>query len=41
VPGSLRLLAARAAHQMRNFQDRDRWLERADTQATESRPHGW
>jgi len=25
------LLAARAAHQMRNFDDRDRWLERAES----------
>ena len=31
VPGLAALLAARAAHQMRNFEGRDRWLERADT----------
>jgi len=30
VPGLAALLAARAAHQMRNFEGRDRWLERAD-----------
>jgi HemY protein len=29
-PGVAALLAARAAHQMRNFDKRDRWLERAD-----------
>lgn len=29
-PGLAALLAARAAHQMRDFQRRDRWLERAD-----------
>jgi HemY protein len=30
VPGLAALLAARAAHQMRDFQRRDHWLERAD-----------
>jgi HemY protein len=30
VPGVAALLAARAAHQMRDFERRDRWLERAD-----------
>src|SRR5438105_15900387 len=35
VPGLAALLAARASHQMRNFQDRDRWLERADTAGDE------
>ena len=30
VPGIAALLAARAAHQMRDFERRDRWLERAD-----------
>jgi len=35
VPGLAALLAARAAHQMRNFADRDRWLERADTAGDE------
>jgi HemY protein len=30
VPGLAALLAARAAHQMRDFERRDRWLERAD-----------
>jgi HemY protein len=30
MPGLAALLAARAAHQMRNFEARDRWLERAD-----------
>ncbi|MDQ5850404.1 MAG: heme biosynthesis protein HemY, partial [Pseudomonadota bacterium] len=30
VPGVAALLAARAAHQMRDFDRRDRWLERAD-----------
>ena len=30
APGVAALLAARAAHQMRDFQRRDRWLERAD-----------
>ena len=35
VPGLAALLAARAAHQLRNFQDRDRWLERADTAGNE------
>jgi HemY protein len=30
MPGLAALLAARAAHQMRNFEGRDRWLERAD-----------
>ena len=30
VPGVAALLAARAAHQMRAFERRDRWLERAD-----------
>src|SRR5207237_567491 len=29
APGLAALLAARAAHQMRNFEDRDGWLERA------------
>ncbi len=29
-PGVAALLAARAAHQMRDFERRDRWLERAD-----------
>jgi len=29
-PGVTALLAARAAHQMRDFERRDRWLERAD-----------
>jgi len=28
-PGLAALIAARAAHQMRNFSDRDKWLERA------------
>src|ERR1700741_2253871 len=36
VPGLAALLAARAAHQMRNFQDRDPRLERADPAGTES-----
>jgi HemY protein len=31
TPGVAALLAARAAHQMRDFERRDRWLERADT----------
>jgi HemY protein len=31
TPGLAALLAARAAHQMRDFERRDRWLERADT----------
>src|SRR4051812_31723076 len=31
VPGLAALLAARAAHQMRDFERRDRWLERADS----------
>ncbi len=31
APGVAALLAARAAHQMRDFEGRDRWLERADT----------
>jgi len=35
VPGLAALLAARASHQMRNFADRDRWLERADAAGTE------
>jgi HemY protein len=30
VPGVAALLAARAAHQVRDFERRDRWLERAD-----------
>ncbi|OGA42185.1 MAG: hypothetical protein A3G28_07635 [Betaproteobacteria bacterium RIFCSPLOWO2_12_FULL_68_19] len=30
APGLAALLAARAAHQMRDFERRDRWLERAD-----------
>ena len=30
VPGVAALLAARAAHQMRDFERRERWLERAD-----------
>ena len=30
VPGLAALLAARASHQMRDFERRDRWLERAD-----------
>ena len=30
APGVAALLAARAAHQMREFERRDRWLERAD-----------
>jgi HemY protein len=30
MPGLAALLAARAAHQMRDFERRDRWLERAD-----------
>jgi HemY protein len=30
TPGVAALLAARAAHQMRDFERRDRWLERAD-----------
>jgi HemY protein len=30
APGVAALLAARAAHQMRNFEGRDRWLERAE-----------
>ena len=30
VPGLAALLAARAAHQMRDFERRDRWLERAE-----------
>jgi HemY protein len=30
APGLAALLAARAAHQMRDFQRRDRWLERAE-----------
>jgi HemY protein len=30
VPGLAALLAARAAHQLREFERRDRWLERAD-----------
>ena len=30
VPGVAALLAARAAHQMRDFERRDRWLEQAD-----------
>ena len=30
TPGLAALLAARAAHQMRDFERRDRWLERAD-----------
>jgi len=30
VPGVAALLAARAAHQMREFERRDRWLERAE-----------
>lgn len=30
APGVAALLAARAAHQMREFQRRDRWLDRAD-----------
>jgi HemY protein len=30
TPGLAALLAARAAHQMREFERRDRWLERAD-----------
>lgn len=30
VPGLAALLAARAAHQMRDFERRDRWLDRAD-----------
>ncbi|HEX6156528.1 MAG TPA: heme biosynthesis HemY N-terminal domain-containing protein [Burkholderiales bacterium] len=30
-PGVAALLAARAAHQMRDFERRDRWLERADS----------
>src|SRR5919106_2966339 len=30
TPGVAALLAARAAHQMRDFESRDRWLERAD-----------
>ena len=30
APGVAALLAARAAHQMRDFERRDRWLERAD-----------
>ncbi|TMH22388.1 MAG: hypothetical protein E6H63_18990 [Betaproteobacteria bacterium] len=35
APGLAALLAARAAHQMRNFEDRDRWLERADAAGDE------
>jgi len=31
-PGLAALIAARAAHQMRNFADRDQWLERAATE---------
>ncbi|HUQ74321.1 MAG TPA: heme biosynthesis HemY N-terminal domain-containing protein [Burkholderiales bacterium] len=31
TPGLAALLAARAAHQMRDFERRDRWLERADS----------
>jgi len=31
APGLAALLAARAAHQMRDFERRDRWLERADS----------
>lgn len=31
APGVAALLAARAAHQMREFERRDRWLERADS----------
>jgi len=31
APGVAALLAARAAHQMRDFERRDRWLERADS----------
>ena len=31
TPGLAALLAARAAHQMRDFDRRDRWLERAET----------
>lgn len=31
APGVAALLAARAAHQMRDFQRRDRWLDRADS----------
>jgi HemY protein len=31
TPGVAALLAARAAHQMRDFERRDRWLERADS----------
>ena len=31
VPGLAALLAARAAHQMRNFEHRDEWLERAES----------
>src|SRR2546421_6466983 len=30
VPGLAALLAARASHQLRDFERRDRWLERAD-----------
>src|SRR5437870_5924006 len=30
MPGLAALLAARASHQMRDFERRDRWLERAD-----------
>ena len=35
VPGLASLLAARAAHQMRDFERRDRWLERAETTGQE------
>jgi HemY protein len=34
-PGLAALLAARAAHQMREFERRDRWLERADAAGPE------
>ena len=33
TPGLAALLAARAAHQMRDFERRDRWLERAESAA--------
>jgi HemY protein len=35
TPGLAALLAARAAHQMREFERRDRWLERADAAGPE------
>jgi HemY protein len=35
TPGLAALLAARAAHQMRDFERRDRWLERADASGPE------